>query len=134
MPQHKRRELERGESYRLCATDFPWAWFTDLADFEDLHTDKLANKGERLGVPFHGEGYELLKVAVDGPLGDVNLRFSSEQINRDRKAWLANELASDRSVAIPAKVSLEEFIELVEKAGGNVYIPSDRVDSEALRP
>ena len=112
--------------YRLCYTEMPWAWFTDADDFGDLHTDDW-DDGYRQGAPYTSEGYTLLKVAVSGPLEDANLSLAPDTINDQRRAWLTTTSLVEHDVKITAGCSLDDFIQDVQAADGEVYIPSGRV-------
>lgn len=117
------------QRFRLCYTEMPWAWFTDADDFDALHTDDW-DDGYRPGAPYTDEGYELLKVAVDGRLEAANFPAAPETINSQELTWLETSTLADTHVQIPAKCSLDEFIARVHEAGGEVYIPADRSSTQ----
>lgn len=70
--------------------------------------------------------WEIIKVAWDGPFSPpcenmCNSPWSVKQINAGAVSWLLSR-GTERTVAIPAGVSVEEFKGLVELGGGNVFI------------
>lgn len=131
-------ELNMNE-FRLCYVENGWAWFTtqDVRkqwgdDWNDAPYEH--NAGEPYAwMSYMGERgtelYSLLKVAFDGPLETpdawhLNSPWSVEQINSGAVAWLVTaRYTSGPQVAIPAGTTLAEFIELVKRAGGKVYLP-----------
>ena len=120
-------DADPGEDFRLCFTDLPWATFVTLDDFDDLHADDL-NNGYRNGDIYEPRDdsdvqYELLRIAVRGPFQDANRELPALTINEQRMTWLVAYAFADEDVAIKAKVSATEFIRLIRKAGGEVFMP-----------
>lgn len=81
---------------------------------------------------FHSKGnpkWEIIKIAFDGSLcppceGFTNSPYSVEKINAKMVPWLADRYGSS-NVAIFAGCSIQEFCELIRKAGGEVYFPAE---------
>jgi hypothetical protein len=128
------------ESMKLCYIDerYKFAWFTSVElelqwgdDWNDAPYEH--NAGEPYDT--HKEGTErvehhLLKVAWDGPYNTPaslayrgNSHFSVQSINRGVVAWLEPENIEEHE-QIYNGISLPNFISKIERAGGNVYIPS----------
>lgn len=131
--QHRAADLERADSYRLCSVDLPWAWFTDLAYFDDLDSDDLAEP-PRVGTTYISDSYELLKVAIDGPFVDRNIDTTPDEINTKEKAWFGTKASATGRLNVTAKTPLAEVVELVEEAGGNVYVPAERSEIKEIEP
>jgi len=114
---------------KLCYVEGAWAYFTEKPitgegcqwgdDWDDAPYEHNA------GEPYDAEN--IVKVAWDGPLEtpgcwETNSQYSVERINAGAAAWLTSCRWNSRPiVTIPAGTTLNEFIKLVESAGGNVY-------------
>ncbi len=134
---------------RLCYVEGSWAYFSTERpgdvwgdDWNDAPHDCNA------GTPYADRAPGLTKVAFDGDLelvgvgvfgGYVKERWgwlSVEEINRGDAPWLvrieygARPLTHD--IEINAGVTLEEFVALVDLAGGCVYAAaSERQETKA---
>lgn len=120
--------------FKLCYVESQFAWFTTLPvvgpgsqwgdDWNDVPYEH--NAGAPSKPP---EGHRLLVVAWSGDLdepksGYGNSPWSVEQINSGAVAWLrSSRFGSGPLVAISAGCSLGEFVEKVQMAGGEVYLP-----------
>ena len=118
---------------RLCYVDGAFAYFTsrDLDrqwgdDWNDAPYEH--NAGEPyLPHTSDEESWEIRRIAWDGPLetpaeiAGCNSRYSVEMINGGATAWLTTSSWSESQVSIPAGVTIDEFAQLVKKAGGTVY-------------
>ena len=126
---------------KLCYIDDNWAWFTTLDVAEQWGDDWNDAPYEcNAGNPYswnetrgaRGEKpWDLKKIAFEGPFDTPSSwgssRWSVQDINTGTIAWLWTD--DDPHVNIFAGTTLPEFIELVLKAGGKVYmelLPSDR--------
>lgn len=131
----------------LCYVEPPWAYFTSAPLDEQWGDDwDDAPWQHNAGPPYDHNGQTIKKVAYQGilyPPGEGprieydgiestgrNGNFVSvEDMNRgDRSVpWLVEVQLQGREIGvgveIHAGVSLTEFIELVETAGGQVYLP-----------
>jgi hypothetical protein len=129
------------DSAVLCYVDGSFAYFTTQPleeawgdDWNDAPYEH--NAGTPYG-PFKGrEGdweqdgspkWEIIKVAYDGWLSEARERhpdspLSVQDINAGRAPWLVDKHGRS-GVKIQAGTSLREFIELVKKADGEVYLP-----------
>ncbi len=123
----------------LCYVDNNWAYFTTQKledqwgdDWDDAPYE--CNSGE----PYYWydgrdeEPYEIVKVAFDGDFETpADLSFDSpysvQRINAGVVAWLAtSRRSSESTVSIHAGVTLDEFIEKIERGGGTVYLPREQ--------
>lgn len=119
----------------LCYVREPWAYFTTQAldkqwgdDWNDAPYEH--NAGHPYG-PYGDEllnkAWEIVVVAYDGPFetpceGQLNSRWSVEQINAGAVAWLrSHRYSSAPPVVIPAGTTLDEFRRLIVRGGGRVY-------------
>jgi len=129
------------KEFKLCFVEKPWAWFT-TADLKDQWGDDWNDSPYECnaGWPYEwydgrqSEKYELMKLAFDdnGDLrdpsdGHCNSPYSVEDINNGATAWLFSQSWAKESVCIPAGISVDEFIEKMEKIGGKIYFPMERV-------
>ncbi len=117
--------------FRLCYSELPWLWFTDAEDFSMLHTDDW-DDGYRQGAPYEAEGYTLIRVALTGPFRDANMPVSPDTINEEELAWIETRSHVDSEVLICAKCPLERTLTGVEQAGGELFIPTDVVESSSV--
>jgi hypothetical protein len=120
--------------FQLCYIKDNWAYFTTAKadvqwgdDWNDAPYECNAgtpyewheNDGAR-GIP----KWEIRKVAFDGDLEppcEFGLSLSVQQITMGAAPWLSTPRWCSQQVYIPAWSTYEDFCELVEKAGGNVY-------------
>lgn len=120
---------------KLCYVKEPWAYFTtqDLDkqwgdDWNDAPYEHNAGEPYAHNPALDKERWEICKVAYDGdfetPCTDVrNSSFSVQQINAGAIAWLrTSRWQSGKSTVIPAGTELSEFIKLVSRCGGTVYL------------
>lgn len=114
------------QDLRLCYTESGWAWFTDVEDFDEIHADDW-DDGYRQGGPYGSDRYDLVKVAFDGPVGDANMEVPPEMINSQELAWVESLSYAEEQVRIPAKSSLSSFVDAIQRAGGEVYLPASEV-------
>ena len=116
----------------LCYVENNFAYFTtkELSDqWGDDWNDAPYehNAGSPYGPHKDDEPWEILKVAFDGDFetpADIaghNSSYSVEMINKGAISWLTQRW-SETKVSIPAGTTLKQFIELVEKGNGTVYI------------
>ncbi len=125
----------------LCYVKDNFAYFTtkELADqtgddWEDAPYEHNAGApyewlpdydGEQKGIP----KWDIVQVAYSGDFdtprdGTRNSNYSVQQINAGAVAWLVTTRWTEKqTVCIPAGTTLEKFIELVHKGGGEVYLP-----------
>jgi hypothetical protein len=119
----------------LCYVDDEgdWAYFT-TAPLEEQSGDDWNDCPweHNAGTPIAREPYEVFKIAYDGPFetpneGYINSPFSVDMINAGAIAWLRSSRYMDWEketvVCVHAGTPLKEFITLIEKGGGKVYLP-----------
>lgn len=129
------------EFWSLCYVDRNFAYFTSIPvelqwgdDWNDAPYEHNAGKPYSDHRPTPGAArveHSILKVAFDGDLStprdgfDYNSPYSVEDINiRKAAPWLRTYPYKEEEVLkIWAGDSLDTFIRVVTKAGGNVYIP-----------
>ncbi len=124
-------------TFRLCYVDEQWAYFTtqDVTkqwgdDWNDAPYEHNAGTPYAYHDQTDKEPWEILKVAWDGPFrvpcdGQLNSRWTVEQINAGAAAWLTTETWADKQVAIPAGTTLKEFKHLILEGEGKVYVHAD---------
>lgn len=122
----------------LCYVNGSFAYFTTQAlkeqwgdDWNDAPYEH--NAGDPYPYSEHDRlrgrtPWEIIKVAFDGNLqtpADLahfgNSRYSVESINAGLVPWLVTDQWTTPAVAIPAGTTLDQFIDLVYQAGGQVY-------------
>lgn len=120
--------------WKLCYVEGNFAYFTtqELSEQQGDDWDNVPyenNAGEPY-YPKEGDDWEILKVAYEGkfylPHEEFSIGCSVEHINSGIIAWLSTskyETPEHGYISIPAGVPLYEFIELIKKGGGQVYIP-----------
>lgn len=142
---------------RLCYVEGGWAWFTTAPlvgngrqwgdDWDDAPYEHNAGDpyewaeymGER-GIP----EYDLLRVAWHAPqleppceLDHPNSRWSVEQINAEEVAWLTDPMYGSRPriqrPVLLAGATVDEFVDSIEREGGQVYLPHATLRLERLR-
>jgi len=123
---------------RLCYVSGPWAFLTTCPidkqwgdDWDDAPYEHNAGEpyGWREEYRERGiEPYEITRVSWIGELetpadiAGLNSSYSVQQINAGAVAWLTTARWSTvPQVVIPAGTTLDDFIRLVERAGGEVY-------------
>ncbi|MFT4069375.1 hypothetical protein [Paraburkholderia sp.] len=116
--------------YGLCFVRAPWAYFTRLPLDQQWGDGWERAPYERYaGPPYDDAAQQILTVAYDGPLltpdaGYDGLALSANEINRGTAPWLrTQDFIGNAPVRITAGVSLEQFVEQVELAGGRVFAP-----------
>lgn len=120
------------KEFKLCYIDESFAYFT-TQKLEDQWGDDWndAPYEHNAGEPYYpreGDDWKIIKVAFDGCFDrpteyTINSSFSVEDINARAIPWLYNR---DNKIAILAGINIEEFCELIEKAGGIVYLPKEK--------
>lgn len=129
----------------LCYVDGPWAFFTTqpLAkqwgdDWNDAPYEHNAGDPYTFGEHDRKNGkapWEIIKIAweadLEAPCGDHrNGPWSVEQINAGAVAWLRSwHWEAGNKVVIPAGTTMEDFVRLVESAGGKVYLANATVEA-----
>lgn len=128
------------EFWSLCYVARNFAYFTSIPvelqwgdDWNDAPYEHNAGEPYSDHRPTPGAArveHSILKVAFDGDLStprdgfDYNSPYSVEDINRKAAPWLRTYPYKEEEVLkIWAGDSLDTFIKVVTKAGGNVYIP-----------
>lgn len=114
---------ETEETYRLCYAEYPWAKFTTATDYGMLKTDDFDDR-YRMSSVFETDRYAILDVVVSGPITDANYGVAPNEINESELAWFKTVNWADESLDIRAKITLNEFIEHIQRAGGEVYLPT----------
>ena len=117
----------------LCYVRAPWAYFTTQKLSEQWGDDwDDAPYEHNASCPYTDDGHEIVKLAYEGELetpadkAGLNSRYSVEEINAGAVAWLASpSWCSGEKVVIPAGTSISNFIKLVKKSGGAVYLKSE---------
>jgi len=123
---------------KLCYVDGMWAVFTtqDITkqwgdDWNDAPYEHNAGFPYEWNPLREGSPYEIVRVAFDGPLetpcdNHLNSPYSVQDINRGAVAWLRTDhwVAEEKQAVIPAGTTLADFMECVQKAGGEVYLPT----------
>ena len=75
------------------------------------------------GEPYTGEGWKILKIFFEVDLMNepcdnyANSPYSVEAINKKTIPWLSSD-----SISIWAGTTLREFIRIIKKAGGEIYL------------
>jgi hypothetical protein len=117
-------------AYGLCFVRAPWAYFTRLPlDRQWGDGWERAPYQKQATEPYDDAAAQILVVAFDGPLltpdaGEGSRDLSVNQINCGDAPWLrTQEYIGNAPVRIPAGVSLDRFVELIELAGGHVFAP-----------
>lgn len=120
-------DTEETRTWRLCYVHTDRATFVDTEDFSILHTDDWDDQSMP-GCPYEAEEYDLLTVFIEGEF-DRATRHVPDEINQGAVPWLTTNEWADEQVEIEANVTLEEFVDLVRRAGGEVYLPSGWFDA-----
>ena len=115
------------ENFRLCFVSDGKAYFTDAEDFGALVHDDWDDGYDTAGLYGVEDPYELVDVIYDGPIEEKNYEKAPQDIIAGEMEWLASNTFADEPVSIPAKCELSTFVELVQKAGGQVYLPANEV-------
>ena len=107
----------------LIYVESPWAYFGDM------DTARGDDWNDRPYEHNAGEPYDYaFRVAYDGPLVtpdylQVNSQWSVDDINGGSIAWLRPDpYGEEHGVRIMAGTSFRDFLDLVFKAGGQVYV------------
>lgn len=123
--------------WNLCYVKRNFAYFTSIPlelqwgdDWNDAPYEHNAGEPYYDHRPNPGASYidhSILKVAYDGNFEEPrdsfsNSSYSVEQINKREVPWLKSWLKEDE-LTVWGGDSLDTFIEVVTKGGGNVYIP-----------
>lgn len=131
--------------WSLCYVDRNFAYFTSIPielqwgdDWNDAPYEHNAGQPYGDHRPTPGAPlveHSILKVAFDGDLStprdgfDYNSLYSVEDINNKKVPWLKSinydqpRESDEEHLAAWGGDSLDDFIKVVLKAGGNVYIP-----------
>lgn len=117
-------------NYRLCFVRTPWACFTRLPlDRQWGDRWECAPYAPQAGLPYADEPGQILKLAFDGPLlapdaSSYAQPCSVQQINDGRLPWLRTAgYFGGEPVFVMAGATPQQFAELIELAGGTVYVP-----------
>jgi hypothetical protein len=116
--------------YTLCFVRMPWAFFTRLPVDQQCgdRWDRVPYH-RHAGLPYSDSPDQILKVAFDGPLfppesGRNGHARSVFELNDRAAPWLRTESFLDgEPLHIMAGVTLATFVEQVESAGGEVFVP-----------
>lgn len=122
-------QIENAENYQLCFVSNGKAYFTDADDFDALVHDDWDDGYDTAGLYGVEEPYELVDVIYDGPIEEKNHEKSPESIIAGELEWLASNSWADQPVSIPAKCQLDRAVELLQRAGGRVYLPVNEDDT-----
>lgn len=132
----------------LCYVKGPWAYFTTQPlseqwgdDWNDIPYEYNAGRPYKYRADCVEEGkqpWAIYQVAWEGPFDEPRERFSSysaspfsvEAINAGAIAWLQTEAWRKELIVIPAGTSLQIFINLIQMAGGEVYIAVSDLSKE----
>ncbi len=130
------------ETYKLCYVEWAWAYFTTRSleqqwgdDWNDAPYEHNAGTpytwAEYMGEP----KYDVQKVAWDGNFetpseGHSNSPFSVEQINAGAIAWLRTSRWEECAVNIFAGTTFPDFVKLIHKAGGHVFVACPNASEE----
>lgn len=120
----------------LCYISEPWAYFT-TQDLKDQWGDDWddAPYEHNAGTPYEHRNedstpkWKIIKVAYDGDFETprdchTNSPYSVKRINAGAIPWLVtSRWTSKPIITIPAGTPLDQFLELVSKAGGTVFTP-----------
>lgn len=115
----------------LCYVQEPWAYFTTKPlhkqQGDDWNDAPYEHNAGSPYTPREGENFKIVKLAFEGEFrepsfGHSNSPFSVDEINRGAIAWLRTCEGAEPSIVIHAGTPLDEFIRLVKKAGGKVYV------------
>lgn len=116
--------------YRLCYVRTPWAWFTRIPlDHQWGEHWERAPYMRESGLPYSDAADQILKVGFDGPLlspeeGEHGHPSSVQEVNARQAPWLRTQsYLGGPAIHIMAGVTLQRFTELIELAGGTVYVP-----------
>lgn len=121
----------------LCYVQHPWAYFTHAPldaqwgdDWNDAPYEH--NAGEPNDCCFDGKAEiksRIVKVAFEANLETPadraegnNSRFSVEDINSRKIAWLQSPGYSSHFIAIMAGTPISEFKQMIRSFGGRVYV------------
>ena len=126
-------------SESLCYIEGQWAYFTTLPlsdQWGDDWNDAPYEHNAETPYEFHDNQsrsetpWEIKKLAFSGPLNTPadlawsgNSNYSVEQINSGAVAWLTTAKGAAKTVHIFAGANIAQFCDLVEIAGGTVYLP-----------
>ena len=115
----------------LCYVDGNWAYFTTQSLDEQWGDDWDDVPYEHNAEPPYGpwndvDTWEIIKIAWEGPFespcaNTTNSPWSVKDINSKKVAWLIPIYKNQNCRPIHAGVSLDEFCQLITKAGGEVY-------------
>lgn len=117
-------------SYKLCYVRDGRAYFTtqELAlqtgsDWDDAPYEHNS------GLPQTGSGWEILSVFYVAPLDEACVitgrRLSVDDINDGSYPWLSQGWRAD-DIRIYAGTTIDEFIALIDRLGGTVYLPHNQ--------
>jgi len=125
------------ERFKLCYVRGPWCYFT-TRDVEEQWGDDWndAPYEHNAGRPYEDwerpdePRWQIARVAYEGRLetpeeNGINSRWTVQMINRGMVPWLMTDryaVDSIPAVVIVAGTSFPEFVRLVQKVGGTVYM------------
>lgn len=120
----------------LCYVREPWAYFTSQSLEEQWGDDwNDAPYEHNAGSPYEpswidkekGKHWTIERLAFEGPFEypdswQLNSSYSVEMINKKKVPWLVPPKYDDsHQVSIWAGTEIEDFIQLVQSVGGEVY-------------
>lgn len=111
--------------YRLFYEEDGTAYFTD-GDLDNVVADDW-NDVRRQATIHKVEDADILKAKIDGPIESANFERRPTNINKGRMAWMKTVPFTEEPAEIRALMTLRETIELVQRAGGEVYLPASSV-------
>lgn len=117
--------VENPSDFRLCFVSDGEAYFTDANDFDELRTedwDKRYDMGYLYGTEEDSTAV-VQTVLFTGPVRKSNHNLSPHRINERELVWLGTTNSADEVLSIHAKTPLLDFVDQVQRAGGDVYIP-----------
>lgn len=106
------------KNYRLCYVDGHEAWFTDAADVGAIPEDDFTGS----------EGVDVLRVFFIGPFDVVIDGEEFDQMRKGEEKWLVFSDEAELDGGLPTRIALGEFMNLIRACGGEVYLPSGRLE------
>ncbi len=121
--------LKDKDNYQLCYVKDNFAYFTNIPLSEQTGDDwNDAPYEHNAGEPYYDSKDQIIKVVYEGYIntpcyGTDNSPYSVDMINEKCVAWLMGFSFNEKKyIPIFAGSSIKEFIDKIERIGGNVYI------------
>lgn len=119
--------IDKYKDYQLCYVSGGDCYFANIEPSKVWGDDwNDAPYEHNAGTPY-GDKYDIFKLKIESDLIEpceyqTNSPYSVEQINQGAVAWLRTDSWCETQFAIQAGTTVEEFIRIVQKHGGSIFV------------